>query len=305
MSDRPTILGAPQTRPVTKAPPGACDCHTHVFGPAASYPFDAGRTYTPGDASIEDLLAMHALMGIQRVVIVHPSPYGSDNRCSVDAVRQIGENARGVAVIDAATDDAALRDMHQAGIRGVRVNLQTFGNPDPDTAYAMLSWASRRVAELGWHVQVYTDLPLIAALSARLPGLPTPVVIDHFGRAMAADGPSQPGFDRLLALLDSGRVYIKISAPHRISKQPNYADAAPIARALIAANPDRLVWATDWPHPGARPGIPRSIDEIEPFRGEDDGAALDRLAGWAGDADTLKRILVDNPARLYDFGAVA
>jgi predicted TIM-barrel fold metal-dependent hydrolase len=305
MSDRPVILGTAQTRPVTMAPPGSCDCHTHVFGPAADYPFDPKRTYTPGDASIEDLLALHALLGIERVVIVHPSPYGTDNRCSVDAVRRMGDRARGVAVIGESTTDAALQDMHAAGMRGVRCNLHTVGNADPDAAWETLVWAANRVAPLGWHVQVYTDLALIAALRERLPELPTTLVIDHFGRAMAADGPQQKGFDALLTLLDTGRVYVKMSAPHRISHQPGYADAAPIARALIAANPDRLVWATDWPHPGARPGKPRSIAEIEPFHGEDDGAALDRLAGWAGDADTLKRILVDNPARLYDFGPVA
>ncbi len=305
MTERPIILGAPQTPPKTKAPPGACDCHTHVFGPIASYPFDAKRTYTPGDASIADLLALHALLGIERVVIVHPSPYGTDNRCTLDAIRLIGDRARGVAVIDETTDDTTLRDMHNAGIRGVRLNMQTVGNPDPDTAFAQLSWAAQRVAPLGWHVQVYTDLALITALRDRLPSLPTPVVIDHFGRAKAEASPTQPGFDSLLALLDTGRIYIKLSAPHRISHRPGYADATPIARALIAANPDRLVWGTDWPHPGARPGVPRSIHEIEPFRGEDDGAALDRLAGWAGDAATLKRILVDNPARLYDFGPIA
>jgi predicted TIM-barrel fold metal-dependent hydrolase len=305
MSGRVSVLGVAQTPPATTIPPGSCDCHTHIFGPPDEYPFDPGRTYTPGGASVADLLALHAILGIARVVIVHPSPYGSDNRCTLDAVRQLGERARGVAVIDEATDDAALRDMHAAGVRGVRVNLQTFGNPDPATAWERLRWAARRVAPLGWHVQVYTDLALIAALSGHLADLPTPLVIDHFGRAMAAAGTGQPGFDALLGLLGSGRIYVKMSAPHRISNQPGYGDAAAIAQALIAGNPDRLLWGSDWPHPGARPGIPRTVAGIEPFRGEDDGAALERLAGWVGNAAILHRILVDNPARLYEFGEMA
>ena len=305
MTGQVRVLGVAQTPPATKAPPGSCDCHTHIFGPAAKYPFDPGRTYTPGAASVADLLALHAVLGIARVVIVHPSPYGSDNRCTLDAVRQLGGRARGVAVIDDATDDAALRDMHAAGVRGVRVNLQTFGNPDPAIAWERLRWAARRVAPLGWHVQVYTDLALIAALSEHLADLPTPLVIDHFGRAMAAAGPRQPGFDELLGLLGTGRIYVKMSAPHRISNQPGYGDAAAIVQALIAGNPDRLLWGSDWPHPGARPGIPRTVAGIEPFRGEDDGAALERLAGWVGNAAILHRILVDNPARLYEFGEMA
>lgn len=314
MSGPPRILGAVQTPPTTRAPPGSCDCHTHVFGPAARYPFDPGRTYTPGDASVADLMALHAILGIERVVIVHPSPYGTDNRCTVDALTELnarrhegqsGARARGVAVIDEGTDDASLRAMHAAGMRGVRVNLHTYGDFDPGAAWKRLLWAARRVAPLGWHVQVYTELAVIDALGERLAGLPAPLVIDHFGRAMAAAGPRQPGFDRLLALLDTGRTWIKLSAPYRISQVTGYADAAPLASALVAANPERLVWATDWPHPGARPGVPRTIEEVEPFRGEDDGAALDRLAGWTGDPATLRRILVENPARLYDFGDAA
>lgn len=298
------ILGVEQTPPKTMVPPGACDCHTHVFGPAASYPFSPGRTYTPGDASVQDLLALHALLGMQRVVIVHPSPYGMDNRCSVDAIRMLGARARGVAVIGEAAPAAELRELHEAGMRGVRVNLETFGPIDPEEAWRRLAATARLVAPFGWHVQIYTNLALIAAVGDRLLTLPTPLVIDHFGRAVAANGTGQPGFDRLLGLLTSGKAYVKLSGAHRISQRPGYTDAAPIAQALIAANPERLVWGTDWPHPGARPGQPRSLDEIEPFHAEDDGAALDRLAEWAGDAATLTRILVDNPARLYDFPAV-
>jgi len=219
----------------------------------------------------------------------------------VDAMRVLGGRARGVVVIDTATSDEALRNMHDAGIRGVRVNLETSGQTNPAAALEQLRWAATRVAPFGWHVQTFTNLGLLAPLHDTILALPTPLVIDHFGRPRASQGVGQPGFDRLLSLMGSGRVYLKLSAPHRISQQPDYRDVPPIAQALIAENPDRLIWATDWPHPGARPGVPRSIGEIEPFRNEDDGAALNRLAGWVGDSGVLRRILADNPARLYDF----
>ena len=154
------------------------------------------------------------------------------------------------------------------------------------------------MAPLGWHVQTYTNLAILAALHDTILALPTTLVVDHFGRPQAARGTTQPGFDALLALLRSGKVYVKISAPYRISQLPHYPDTAPLARAMIDANPDRIVWGTDWPHPGA---AKRDPAVIEPFRPEDDGAALNRLAGWTKNRTELQKILVDNPARLYQF----
>jgi predicted TIM-barrel fold metal-dependent hydrolase len=147
-------------------------------------------------------------------------------------------------------------------------------------------------------VQTYTNLAMLAALHDTILSLPTPLVVDHFGRAQAVLGIAQPNFETLLALLRSGKVYVKISAAYRISQQPGYADVADVARAMIAANPDRVVWGTDWPHPGA---AKRDPAVIEPFRPEDDGAAINRVAQWAPDRATLEKILVDNPARLYQF----
>ena len=231
-------------------------------------------------------------------MIVHPSPYGADNACTVDAVRKLGDRARGVAVIDDTTSARALADMHAAGIRGVRVNLESYGESDPAVAARHLQEAAARVAPLGWHVQTYTNLAILSALHDTILALPTTLVVDHFGRPQAARGTAQPGFDALLALLRSGKVYVKISAPYRISLEPHYPDAAPMARAMIDANPDRIVWGTDWPHPGA---AKRDPAVIEPFRPEDDGAALNRLAGWTKNRTELQKILVDNPARLYQF----
>lgn len=282
-------------------PVEACDCHTHVFGPAGKYPFAADRLYTPGDASVADLLALQRHFRFERVVIVHPSPYAADNTCTLDALREIGDGARGVAVIDEKTTDTELQDMHDAGVRGVRLNLETGGVNDTVYAAKQLRWASARVAPLGWHLQLFTNLAVLAALRDVIRKLPNPLVVDHFCRAQAELGTGQLHFDVLLDLVREGKVWVKLSAPQRISSAPDCADAGAIAQALIAASPDRMLWGSDWPHPGARPGVPRKIDEIEPFNPINDGRALNRLAEWAGDEATLRKILVDNPAILYDF----
>lgn len=295
-----TTLGVRHTPPDFAVPPGACDCHVHVFGLSGCFPFAAGRLYTPGPASVTDLLAVQRALRLERAVIVQPTPYGTDNACTLDALRRLGPRARGVAVIGAATPDA-LRRMHEAGVRGIRVNLETHGETDPSAARDRLRAAASRAAPLGWHVQTYTNLAMLAALRDDIRALPTTLVIDHFGRASAAKGVRQPGFDALLSLLDSRKAYVKLSAAYRISSDPDHADAAEIARALIDAGPDRVLWGSDWPHPWARPGAVRDPNVVEPFRPEDDGLALNRLARWTKGPDELRRILVDNPASLYGF----
>jgi predicted TIM-barrel fold metal-dependent hydrolase len=188
--------------------------------------------------------------------------------------------------------------MHESGIRGVRVNLESAGENDPAKAAAQLQSASARVARLGWHVQTYTNLHVLRPLADAIMKMPTPLVVDHFGLAQAADGLGQAGFAELLSLLRRGKIYVKISAAYRISTVPGHTDAAPIARAIIDANPDNVVWGTDWPHPG---GGRRDPKAIEPYRPIDNGAALNRLASWTRDSTELRKILVDNPARLYQF----
>jgi predicted TIM-barrel fold metal-dependent hydrolase len=300
------VLGIPHSNVTRRLPDGACDCHTHVFGPLARFPLSPARAYTPPDASIADLNRLHAHLGIARVVVVHPSPYGADNRVSLDAVQSIGTRARGVAVIDAATTDADLRVMDRAGMRGARENLETAGIVDPAQAWANVAATARRIAPLGWHLQIFARLPVIAALGDRIAQLPVPVVFDHFGRPSADLGIAQPGFDALRRLIGSGKAYVKLSASYRISSLGDHADAAPLARALIADNPERILWGTDWPHPGGAPrgtrggtGLP--ISEIEAFQRIDDGAAVNRLIDWTGDDATLTRVLVTNPAQLYGF----
>jgi predicted TIM-barrel fold metal-dependent hydrolase len=284
-------------------PRGACDCHTHIFGPDDRFPFSAKRLYTPGPASLADIKALHQALHVDRVVIVHPSPYGTDNSVTIDALKVLGDRARGVAVIDETTPKAELEAMHAVGMRGVRVNLESYGESDPKIAGEKLQQAAQQVAPLGWHVQTYTNLGVLSAVYDTILQLPVTLVVDHFGRPDASRGVDQPGLPQLLELLRSGKVYVKVSAAYRISKLPGFPDAAPIAKAMIAANPDRIVWGTDWPHPGAASGrLSRAPSVIEPFRPEDDGAALNRLASWTRSEAELHKILVDNPARLYGFG---
>jgi len=301
MTGPATVLGVTQTAPNFDVPPGACDCHVHVFGPPERFPFSRDRVYTPGPASVEDLVALHRTLNLDRVVIVQPSPYGTDNACLVDALRRVGVRARGVAVVDATVRDAALRELQEVGVRGIRVNLETVGERDPAVARTRLEQAVLQAIPLGWHVQVYTNLSVLATLHDSILALPVVLVIDHFGRAHAALGVAQPGFDALRSLLRRGKVYVKVSAPYYISERACYADAAEVARALIDANPDRVIWGTNWPHPGGQFGVPRRPDVIAPFRREDDGRALNRLSQWVSDPSRLRKILVDNPARLYGF----
>jgi predicted TIM-barrel fold metal-dependent hydrolase len=304
MARRGNPLLAKASQPMTPVnfaiPPGACDCHTHVFGDPQRFRFAENRTYTPESASVDELRALHQALHMDRVVIVQPSVYGTDNACTLDAMRQLGPRARGVAVIDDATPDSAMDDMYRAGVRGIRLNLATAGQTDPVVARLRLQAAVARVAPRRWHIQMNTQLSVIEAIQDAVSTASVPVVFDHFGGAQAAQGVGQPGFGALVKLVQAGHAYVKISAPYRSSNQgPTYADVAPLARALIAANPQRVVWGSDWPHPG--PPIGGPVTDITPFSQVDDGRVLNQLAVWESDPATRKIILVDNPARVYDF----
>lgn len=290
------------TAPAFEIPAGACDCHVHVFPDPARFPFFAGRSYTPPVATAADLLQLQRALKLDRVVIVQPSVYGTDNRATLDGMRELGpQRARGVAVIDASTTPAQLEELHQAGIRGVRVNLETAGVVDPAASGQKLKAAVEQVRARGWHVQTYTRLSIIEALKDQLMQMPVPLVVDHFGGARGELGVAQPGFAALLDLVKAGRAYVKISGAYRSSRAaPDFADVTPLAQALIAANPDRIVWGTDWPHPNTSLQKPATeISEPVPI---DDGLLLNQLAKWAPDAATRRKILVENPARLYGFG---
>ena len=283
-------------------PAGACDCHTHIHGDPAKFPFFSGRVYTPEPASPEEMAALHKALHIERVVIVTPSVYGTDNSATLFGIKARGAAARGVAVIDDKTPEADLDAMAQAGVRGIRLNLATGGTNDPNVGRARLQAGIERVKARGWHVQLYTSLAMITALKDAFAASPVPIVFDHFGGAQAALGVEQPGFSDLLDLVKSGKAYVKISGAYRASKLgPDFPDAAPLARALIAANSDRIIWGTDWPHPDSVTPPGRKATEVTPLFQIDDGRLLNQLPVWAPDAAMRQKILVDNPVRLYGF----
>jgi predicted TIM-barrel fold metal-dependent hydrolase len=283
-------------------PADACDCHTHIHGDPDQFPFFAGRIYTPETALPEEMAALHRALRVKRVVIVTPSVYGTDNSGTLYGMKPRGADARGVAVIDDKTADGDLDAMHKAGMRGIRLNLATGGSNDPALARQRFQSALPRMASRNWHIQIYTNLAVIAGIKDLVLAAPVPVVFDHFGGAQAALGLTQPGFADLVALVASGKAYVKISGAYRASTQaPDYPDVAPLARALIAANAERIVWGTDWPHPNSVTGPGRKVTDISPLWQIDDGALMNQLPAWTPEPATRKTILVDNPARLYGF----
>ena len=291
----------PETPVAFDVPPGACDCHTHIIGDPAAFPFFAARTYTPEPALPEEMAALHKALRIERVVIVTPSVYGTDNAATLYGMKARGATARGVAVIDEKTPESALDQLAQAGVRGIRLNLATGGVNDPALARQRFLAAVDRVKQRNWHVQFYTTLEVIGALKGEFAASPVPIVFDHFAGAQAALGTEQPGFADVLDLVKSGKAYVKISGAYRISKAaPEYVDAAPLARALIAANPDRILWGTDWPHTASTPPGKQPTD-VTPLSPIDDGRLLNQLPLWAPEAAVREKILVTNPARLYGF----
>ena len=286
----PTYSCAP-AHPVTqtprhRAPIGSCDSHFHIFGPYDLWPLSETRPYTPPPALIGDYRDMAQTLGLTRQVVVQASVYGTDNRVTMDAVAQFGtENARAIVVVDEATNPAELRRLADQGAVGVRFNAVS-GNGTP---VEQLESLARRVADLGWHIQLYMKGDVLAALAPRLARLPVPLVLDHMAGVRAADGPDGVELAAALRLIEGGRAHVKICA-YRASTAP-YADLAPIARRFLAEAPERCVWGTDWPH----------TQFATPAEMLDDGMLLDWLFDWAPDAALREMVLVTNPARLYGF----
>jgi predicted TIM-barrel fold metal-dependent hydrolase len=305
-----SIMGPPvnaastEMSPTFAIPPGATDCHVHVFSPVR-FPYADARSYTPGEANLEELEALRARLRTSRLVLVQPSVYGTDNRCLIDALTRLGSRAaRAIAVIDAVNvSDSELNELQRIGVAGVRVNLNAGAGPDVDVT--AVSQTLARVTAVGLSVQMYIKLSMIDVLAEAISKASVPVVLDHFAGAQANLGLDQPGFTTLRRLLSSGKVWVKLSAPYRASQQgPDFPDIAPIARALIQTNADHLLWGSDWPHTGGNAHrSDMKISEIEPFQKVDDSHILGLLSSWAGDKSVHRKILVDNPERLY--GSVA
>jgi len=269
----------------------ACDCHVHVIGAQARYPMTPARRYTPGLASVAMLRTHLASVGMRRVVVVQPSVYGTDNRCLLDSLAALGDAARGVAVPPENAPAQLLCQMHAQGVRGVRVNLESCGARDASSAYKTLAHWSARIADLGWHVQLYAAFPVIAALAPRLASLPTPVVLDHFA---LPDGTRHA--QAVVAFLRSENIYVKLSAPYRLVDAHA---AARYAQVFLDAAAHRVLWGSDWPHTARAPG--KHPHAVSPYRAVGSTALMETLHAWLPTPTLRRKVLAENPASLYGF----
>ncbi|HWK72428.1 MAG TPA: amidohydrolase family protein [Burkholderiaceae bacterium] len=278
-------------KPAIDVPPGACDCHAHIFGDPAKHPYVSSHRYTPASATLSDYRAMLAALGIARAVIVQPTIY-QDNQVTIDTLAASNGEWRGIARLGSQVSEQELQRLHDLGFRGVRFH------PKAGASQASLDEINEvctRIAPLGWHAQFHLDARHLTELGPSLERLPVPLVIDHMGHMKPAnrDDLQHDGFLQLLRWLNTGRAWVKLSAPNRFDDPlPPYPAVAPFAQALVAANPEQLLWGSDWPHSSHAGHMPNDAD------------LLDVLALWAPDANVRQRILVDNPARLYGFPSI-
>jgi predicted TIM-barrel fold metal-dependent hydrolase len=284
MNVSPAFL-AHRRKPRFKLPPGSCDAHCHVFGPGDRFPYAAARRYTPDDAPKEMLAALHAHLGVDRAVIVQASCHGTDNAAMLDCIASNRKRYRGVAIVDDSFSDADYDRLDAGGVRGVRFNFVRHLGGAPDMA--VFNRVIDRIKGRGWHVVLHLDAPDIVPLSPVIRVLPLPFVIDHMGRVPSAAGVDQPPLRALIELSRLENCWIKVCGAERISMPP-YAAAVPIARALVEAAPTRVLWGTDFPHPNAT----HAADEAD---------LVDLVPQYAAEPLAQKRLLADNPARLYGF----
>jgi len=295
VSQPPRIAGpvAQPKKPRIKPPPGAWDSHAHVFGPAGKFPYAPGRGYTPPDAPVESYVALLDHLGCAHGLVVQGNAHGYDNSVVLDAISRYPQRLRGVAITDTRIAPATLRDWHRLGMRGLRFHLlkQKAGYVR-GVGLDVFEVFRRTMAELGWVMQVFCDGEVLPdfALQLREIARDMPVIVDHYGMVDAARGVDVPGFQALLKLAGDGHVYVKVSAPYRVSTQfPDYADARVLHEALLRANPEGLMWGTDWPHPSI-------AAEVMP----DDGHLLDLFFDWTPDEAMRRKILVETPRRLFE-----
>ncbi|RPD95938.1 hypothetical protein BBB56_20055 [Candidatus Pantoea deserta] len=274
---------------------GSCDSHVHLFMPDI-FSYSSDRRYTPAPATLIDLAAHNEMLGVTHNVLVQPSCYGTDNRALLHGLTVLGsERARGVVVIDVDhVADEELRALHLKGVRGIRLNLSVSGQGDIARIRAEMDRAAERIGPMGWHMQIFASPTQLALLLPIIRDSKVPVVLDHFagGAALA---------DQITELLHRPDIWVKLSAPSRVSNVPDHADLASVVKRFVSAAPDRLIWASDWPHTGGHGRRSGSIDDIEPFAAVDDRQDLHRLAWWIDNGDLFRRILTTNAYALYDF----
>ncbi len=283
--------------------PGACDCHVHVIGPQTRYPLVAKRSYTPMDVTADDLIAMMTRAGLDRAVVVQPSVLGEDNSCTLDALPQLqaaGKSGRAVAVVTSTLSGAQLDAMHQAGVRGLRVNLHSHAGATLDQAQSAVRQAASLAERNGWHLQLFANRQTLSALKPTAQALGVTVVLDHFA-GLSPDALDDADSQAVLDWLASGQAWLKLSGTYRVCEDAFDARLKPLAQHLARLNPERLVWASDWPHTPAHAGQPTLNPPVKAYRPLDTVRLRAAVHDWL-DAPLASRVLRDNPARLYDFG---
>jgi len=287
----PCAAPDPESRkPRLALPPLSCDCHAHICGPASRYPYWPGRVYTPPDCLLPAYRDMLATLGVERAVLVQPSVYGADNRALCDALGQAGPAFRGVAVVEESIGEDELERLHAAGIRGIRCNIVDIHEDKGKLPISMLQRLAQKIRRFGWHIELLMHADEFPDMDRAFADFPVDIVLGHLGYLGTDKGTGDPGFQALLRLMRSGKAWVKLTGPYRISATGlPHADTVPFAHALLDAAPGRVVWGTDWPHVMVKGQMPN------------DGDLCDLLADWVPDAGLRKRVLVDNPATLYGF----
>ncbi len=290
------------TAPAFEVPANTTDCHMHIVGSPDRYPFARNRSFATHPATVEDYRKTMAATGIERAVVVQPSFYGKDSRCTIDALRSFGGCARAVAVVAHDIADGELERLHNAGFRGLRINMHSVQGESDESIGELVRHFDARVRHLGWHLQLFVSPESLPALAKAQDGTSCPFVIDHFGmlRAeMVVRGPMRSCLAALEAILDGGG-WVKLSGLYRVADDPMASSLADLACRLHARAPGRVVWASDWPH---TPPHGRTIDDdtLLPYRDIDTGSQLTPVALWFPDKNTRRQVLVENPALLYDF----
>ena len=287
------LCAAPEPNPSTprlKLPAGACDSHAHICGPASQYLYSPDRIYTPPDALLPDYLTMLGTLGVERTVIIQPSVYGTDNSVTLAAIKESSIPCRGVAVIDETISDDGIAALDQAGIRGIRLNLVDVASPTGDMPLDIARRLAERIAPLCWHTEFLVHVDNYPDFDTLFADFPTDIVLGHLGYMRPDKNIEDPGFQALLRLMRSGRCWVMLTGPYRISSGDlPYPGVTDTAHALVDCAPDRIIWGSDWPHVMVTKPMPN------------DGDLCDLLADWVRDVDTRRKILVDNPARLYAF----
>ena len=278
-------------KPKLALPAHSCDSHAHVFGPASKYPYSSARIYTPPDCLLAEYRKMLDTLGVERAVLVQPSVYGTDNSTVLDALKSDPKRLRGVAVVPADIDGAELHVMHNAGVRGVRINIVDVKDRKPGTLpLDMLKALARKIEPFGWHLELLMHVDEFPDLDKLFAQLPVNTVLGHLGYMRTDQGVNAPGFKALLKAVERGRCWVKLTGPYRISTTDMpHEDVTPFAHALLKANPDAIVWGTDWPHVMIKTAMPN------------DGDLCDLLSAWVPDAGLRQKVLVENPQRLYGF----